>query len=88
MQLGTVTEDVNRHWYARNTGRRVTDVQCRVRHSAIPWMAATLDGVVEGAGPVFEPKLMLPWTFSEETVAEKYMAQLQHLDRAISGVSA
>jgi YqaJ-like viral recombinase domain len=78
VQLGTVTEELNRSWYERNTGRRVTDVQRRVKHSAIPWMAATLDGIVEGTGAVFEAKFMLPWSFSEETAAEKYMAQLQH----------
>jgi hypothetical protein len=27
---------------------------------------------------VFEAKFMLPWSFSEETAAEKHMAQLQH----------
>ena len=78
VQLGNVTEDLNRSWYERNTGRRVTDVQRRVKHSAIPWMAATLDGIVEGTGAVFEAKFMLPWSFSEEAAAEKYMAQLQH----------
>jgi len=41
-------------------------------------MAATLDGVVEGTGAVFEAKFMLPWSFSEEAAAEKYMPQLQH----------
>ncbi len=41
-------------------------------------MAATLDGVVEQSGAVFEAKFMLPWSFSEEGAAEKYMAQLQH----------
>ena len=56
----------------------VTDVQRRVKHSAIPWMAATLDGIVEGTEAVFEAKFMLPWSFSEEAAAEKYMAQLQH----------
>src|SRR5262245_56049327 len=78
VQLGAATEELNRSWYERNTGRRVTDVQRRVRHSAIPWMVATLDGIVEGAGAVFEAKFMLPWSFSEEAAAEKYMAQLQH----------
>ena len=78
VQLGTATEELNRSWYERNTGRRVTDVQRRVKHSAIPWMAATLDGIVEGTGAVFEAKFMLPWSFSEEAAAEKYMAQLQH----------
>jgi predicted phage-related endonuclease len=78
VQLGKATEELNRGWYERNTGRPVRDVQRRVRHSAIPWMAATLDGIVEGTQAVFESKFMLPWSFSEEAAAEKYMAQLQH----------
>src|SRR5712691_2687955 len=78
MHLGAVTEELNRSWYERNTGRRVSDLQRKVKHSAIPWMAATLDGIVEGTETVFEAKFMLPWSFSEEAAAEKYMAQLQH----------
>jgi predicted phage-related endonuclease len=78
VQLGNATEELNRSWYERNTGHNVGDVQRRVQHSAIPWMAATLDGIVEGTGAVFEAKFMLPWSFSEEDAAEKYMAQLQH----------
>src|SRR5262249_53113388 len=78
VQLVTATEALNRAWYERNTGRRVTAVQRRVKHSAIPWMVATLDGMVEGIEAVFEAKFMLPWSFSEEAAAEKYMAQVQH----------
>ena len=78
VQLGQVTEPLNRHWYERSTGRQVRDVQRRVRHSAIPWMAATLDGIVQGTEAVFEAKFMLSWSFSEEAAAEKYMAQVQH----------
>src|SRR5947208_8947550 len=78
VQLGQVTEPLNRYWYERNTGRQVRDVQRQVRHSAIPWMAATLDGVVDGTEAIFEAKFMLPWSFSEEAAAEKYMAQVQH----------
>jgi predicted phage-related endonuclease len=78
VQLGTATEELNRSWYERNTGRQVRDVQRRVRHSAISWMVATLDGIVEGTEAVFESKFMLPWSFSEEAAAEKYMPQLQH----------
>jgi predicted phage-related endonuclease len=78
VQLGSATEDLNRNWYERNTGHCVVDVQRHVKHSAIGWMAATLDGIVEGTGAVFEAKFMLPWSFSEEAAAEKYMAQLQH----------
>jgi YqaJ-like recombinase protein len=78
VQLGTATEELNRTWYERNTGRRITGIQRRVKHSAIPWMAATLDGIVEGSEAIFEAKFMLPWSFSEEAAAEKYMAQVQH----------
>jgi hypothetical protein len=39
---------------------------------------ATLDGRVEATSAVFESKFMLPWSFSEEAAAEKYMPQLQH----------
>src|SRR5436309_8620907 len=78
VQLGRATEELNRSWYERNSGRRVRDVQRRVKHSAISWMAATLDGIVEGTEAVFEAKFMLPWSFSEDLAAEKYMAQLQH----------
>jgi putative phage-type endonuclease len=78
VQLGLVTEDLNRRWYELNTGATITDVQRRIRHPAVRWMAATLDGLVEGSGAVFEAKFMLPWSFSEEGAAEKYMAQLQH----------
>jgi predicted phage-related endonuclease len=41
-------------------------------------MVATLDGIVQGIEAVFESKFMLPWSFSEEAAAEKYMPQLQH----------
>ena len=78
VQLGTVTEPLNRVWFERNTGQAIKDVQRHVQHPVIRWMAATLDGVVEGSGAVFEAKFMLPWSFSEEAAAEKHMAQLQH----------
>jgi predicted phage-related endonuclease len=78
VQLGTATENLNRVWYERNTGQVINEVQRRVFHPIKRWMAATLDGVVEATGAVFEAKFMLPWSFSEEGAAEKHMAQLQH----------
>jgi len=78
VQLGVVTEDLNRRWYEANTGQVVTDIQKKVRHPVLCWMGATLDGLIEGGGAVFEAKFMLPWSFSEEAAAEKYMPQLQH----------
>src|SRR6476620_10622817 len=78
VQLGTVTEDLNRRWYELNSGQIIKDVQRRAQHQVIRWMASTLDGVVESTGAVFEAKFMLPWSFSEEAAAEKHMHQLQH----------
>src|SRR5271170_5883746 len=78
VQLGLATEELNRRWYEANTGQVITDIQRRVMHPALPWMAATLDGRVQGSDAVFETKFMLPWSFSEEAAAEKYMPQLQH----------
>jgi predicted phage-related endonuclease len=78
VQLGVVTEELNRRWYETTTGRRITDVQRRVRHPTVRWLGATLDGRIEGTGAVFESKFMLPWSFSEEGALEKYSPQLQH----------
>jgi predicted phage-related endonuclease len=78
VQLGVVTEPLNRRWFERNTGRAIKDVQKRIQHPVVKWMGATLDGVVEATGAVFEAKFMLPWSFSEEAAAQKYLSQLQH----------
>jgi predicted phage-related endonuclease len=77
VQLGLATEKLNRRWYQAQTGRIITDVQQWRRHPTLRWMAATLDGRVDGSA-VFEAKFMLPWQFSEEGAAEKHMPQLQH----------
>ncbi len=78
VQLGLATEELNRRWYEANSGQVITDVQRQVQHPTIRWMASTPDGRVESNGAVFEAKFMLPWYFSEEAAAEKYMPQLQH----------
>jgi hypothetical protein len=61
VQLGSITEELNRSWYQRCTGQTITDVQKRARHPINKWMGATLDGVIEQTGAVFEAKFMLPW---------------------------
>jgi hypothetical protein len=78
VQLGLATEELNRRWYQANTEQVITDIQKRIRHPALRWMVATLDGRIAGSDAVFEAKFMLPWSFSEEAAAEKHMAQLQH----------
>src|ERR1700709_310433 len=42
VQLGLVTEDLNRRWYELNSGHRISDIQRHAVHRTIPWMAATL----------------------------------------------
>jgi predicted phage-related endonuclease len=88
VQLGNATEELNRNWYQVNSGQLLTDVQRRIRHPVLRWMAATLDGRVEATGAVFEAKFMLPWSFSEEAAAEKYMPQLQHNMWVVAAKSA
>src|SRR3984885_14115892 len=44
VQLGAVTEDLNRRWYESKTGQVITDVQAHIRHPGLRWMGATLDG--------------------------------------------
>jgi predicted phage-related endonuclease len=78
VQLGAATEELNRRWFERNTDQVVIDIQRRVQHPVLRWMTATLDGMVEATGAVFEAKFMLPWSFSEEAAAKRHMAQLQH----------
>ncbi len=88
VQLGVVTEELNRRWYEANTGRAITDVQRQIRHPVLRWMAATLDGRIEGSEAVFESKFMLPWSFSEEVAVEKYAPQLQHNLWVVAGRTA
>jgi predicted phage-related endonuclease len=78
VQLGIVTEDLNRRWYETNAGQVIIDIQRRIRHPIPRWMGATLDGRVQSSEAVFEAKFMLPWSFSEEAALVKYMPQLQH----------
>jgi len=78
VQLGVVTEELNRRWYEANSGQMLTDVQRHIRHPVLRWMAATLDGRVQGTEAVFEAKFMLPWSFSEEAAVQKCTPQLQH----------
>jgi hypothetical protein len=78
VQFGVVTEDLNRRWFERETGRQLANVQTFLRHPRLEWMGATLDGLVREESAVFEAKFMLPWSFTEEAAAEKHMPQLQH----------
>jgi predicted phage-related endonuclease len=77
LRLDAATEQLNRSWYERETGKRVRHIGRRLKHPAIPWMVATLDGMVEGLNALFEAKF-LPAPLSEEMIAEPCLAELQH----------
>src|ERR1700676_3548569 len=47
VQLGMVTEELNRRWYERNTGQVVAEVQRRGFHPLKRGMAATPDGQIQ-----------------------------------------
>ncbi len=83
VQLGVATEDLNRRWYQVNTGQVLMDIQRRIRHPVVRWMAATLDGRVQGSETVFEAKFMLPWAFSEEAA----VASMRRSSSIIFGLS-
>jgi hypothetical protein len=51
VRLGASTEDIKRVWFERNSGRQVRDMQRRVKHSAIPWMAAPSTALWKGPRP-------------------------------------
>ena len=62
VQLGVVTEDLNRRWYEANTG------QASLISRRDPSSGPALDGgdprwPGRASGAVFEAKFMLPWSF-------------------------
>ena len=82
VQLGSGDRELNRLWYERNCGHAVTEVQRQLRHPVNRLMGATLDGMIEATGAVFEAKFMLPWSFCEEAAAGRYgAAPAQHVGR-------
>ena len=66
VQLGLVTEHLNRHWYERNTGQAVKDVQSRVVTPGEQMDGGNPGRHGRGTGAVFEAKFMLPWTFRKK----------------------
>lgn len=81
--LGCWTEPFNRQWFEILTGRRVSHTGevkvCGVHE----WRRATLDGIVEASGAVWEAKHTSAFARPEE-VLERYMPQLQH-NMAVTG---
>ena len=60
VQLGTVTEDLNRRWYERNTGHAIKDVQRQASASGQQMDGGDAGRPGRPRGAVFEAKFMLP----------------------------
>ena len=79
VQLGRVTEELNRRWYEVQSGQEVVEVQKHIRHSGSSvGCGATLDGRVRSSGAVYETKFMLPWWLLGRGRRRRYRPQLQH----------
>jgi len=85
VMLGIWTEPFNRQWFEMLTGTRVSHVGETAVCGVHPWRRATLDGLVEGAGTIWEAKHTHAFAKSED-VLQRYMPQLQH-NMAVTGHS-
>jgi predicted phage-related endonuclease len=54
VQLGLVTEDLNRQWYEPNTGNAIKGRPVPIKHPVIRRMAATLDRIALLPGLLFD----------------------------------
>ena len=81
--LGSWTEEFNRQWYERLSGRRVINPGLALTCSRYNWRKCTLDGLIERSGAIFEAKHTNSFVRTDE-VLERYMPQLQH-NMAVAG---
>jgi predicted phage-related endonuclease len=78
VQLGVVTEDLNRAWYERNTGHAVTAVQTKVKHPVLSFLAAALDGMVTETGAVYEAAGVIRFRDVLKSIHLKYVFDAAH----------
>ena len=76
VQIGIVTESLNRRWFEARTGHKVTLENCEsLVHPDHNFARCNLDGRVDQA--LFEAKHVNAWA-KEDEVLERYYPQLQH----------
>lgn len=76
VQIGTITEELNRQWFAHHTGIAVSTGGCEhLVHLEHPFMCANLDGRCDGA--IFEAKHVSAFA-KEAEILTRYYPQLQH----------
>ena len=85
VQMGNATEDFNRYWFKRRTGKNVSRPGEHVTSSRVPFMMCTLDGMVEdcplpipaGEAAYFDAKHVNQFS-KIDAVSQKYMPQMHH----------
>lgn len=80
VQIGVVTESLNRAFYEKSSGRAVTDAGKMLRHDSISYMRCELDGMTTaecGAPAVLECKHINAFGSVEDAV-QRWMGQLHH----------
>jgi predicted phage-related endonuclease len=80
VMMGCATEEFNRYWFEKTTGRTITNEGEQSTHEDYPFMACTLDGLTtteEGHPAVFEAKHVNAFSNIDETI-QRYMPQLHH----------
>lgn len=78
--MGSWTEELNRYWFERNTGRIITSEGDGKVHPEHKFMSCTLDGltVTEAMQPaIFEAKHVNAFAKIDEVI-QKYMPQIHH----------
>lgn len=83
VQMGTTTEPLNRHWFAKHTSFEIVEDKTRRIHPALPFVQCELDGLV--GKNVFEAKHVSAFSKPEEIVS-RYYWNCQH-QMAVTGAN-
>jgi hypothetical protein len=77
LELAKATEAINRAMFERRAGRRCVDGQRRLRHPALRWMGAVLDGRLDD-GSLFAAEFSPTAALSPETARALFFPAVQH----------
>ena len=88
VQIGIVTEPLNRYWWHLNTGQAVTHYGEQRTHPEIPFMGCTLDGLTitpSGDTAIWDAKHVNAFAKIDDVI-QRYMPQIHH-NAAVCGLN-
>ena len=77
LQFAKATEAINRAVFERQTGKRIVEGPRRLRHPALKWMGAVLDGGLEDGG-LFEAEFCSSGPLTPQIAGALFHAGVQH----------